>query len=372
MRIAAGNMKPEPLTLDMYQLSDYDYDLPVQLIAQHPVADRTGSRLLALDRNTGGVSHHRFSDIVGMLSPSDILVVNDTRVIPGRLLGRKPTGGKTEVLLIDYAGGTGEKQGDRYMFECKCLVKSSKRPRTHTEILFAAGLSASIRKYHGEGVYTMRFSSGKPFEEALENQGRVPLPPYIDRSQDNGNAASDATAYQTVYAAENGAVAAPTAGLHFTGELLDAIRAKGVDIHALTLHVSYGTFMPVREADIRRHKIHTERYSVDPKTADAINAAKKQGRRVVAVGTTSVRTLEYLADANGRISAGSGSCDLFIYPGYRFKTVDKIITNFHLPKSTLLMLVSAFAGKDAILDAYQVAINEKYRFYSYGDAMFIG
>ncbi|MFO8112030.1 MAG: tRNA preQ1(34) S-adenosylmethionine ribosyltransferase-isomerase QueA [Desulfosalsimonadaceae bacterium] len=356
----------------MYQLSDYDYHLPAHLIAQHPVADRKGSRLMALDRHTGGVSHHRFSDIVGMLSPSDILVVNDTRVIPGRLLGRKATGGKTEVLLIDYAGGKGKKQGDRYTFECECLVKASKRPRAGTEVHFAPGLSAIIAKHHGEGVFTVLFSSGEPFEKAIENQGRVPLPPYIDRSNDNGNTAPDTAAYQTVYAAENGAVAAPTAGLHFTGDLLEAIRAKGVAIHALTLHVSYGTFMPVREADIRRHKIHTERYSVDPKTADAINAAKKAGGRVVAVGTTSVRTLEYLADENGRISAGSGSCDLFIYPGYRFAIVDKMITNFHLPKSTLLMLVSAFAGKDAILEAYQAAINEKYRFYSYGDAMFIG
>ncbi len=356
----------------MYQLSDYDYDLPEQLIAQVPAADRKGSRLLALDRNTGSVSHHRFSDIADMLSPTDVLVVNDTRVIPGRLLGRKSTGGKAEVLLIDFAGGTREKQGDRNVFACQCLVKSSKKPGIDTEILFEAGLSARIQHHHGEGVYTVLFSSDQPFEKALEQQGRVPLPPYIARSENREDSPDDKNTYQTVYAAKNGAVAAPTAGLHFTGDLLAAIREKGVEIHALTLHVSYGTFMPVRENDIRNHKIHTERYHVDEKTAGRINAAKKQGRRIVAVGTTSVRTLEYLADENGNISAGSGSCDLFIYPGYRFRIVDKIITNFHLPKSTLLMLVSAFAGKGKILDAYQVAINEKYRFYSYGDAMFIG
>ena len=356
----------------MYQLSDYDYDLPAGLIAQHPVADRKGSRLLALDRRTGRVSHHRFTDIVDLLSPSDVLVVNDTRVIPGRLLGRKTTGGKAEVLLIDYAGGKGEKQGDRYMFECQCLVKASKKPSIGTVIEFDAGLEARIAEHHGEGVHTVVFSGPEPFEKTIEMQGRVPLPPYIDRADGNGNAGEDKSAYQTVYAAKNGAVAAPTAGLHFSGDLLDALRQKGVEIQALTLHVSYGTFMPVREDDIRKHRIHTERYSVDKNTAERINAAKAKGRRIVAVGTTSVRTLEYLAGENGAIVAGSGSCDLFIYPGYRFKTVDKMITNFHLPKSTLLMLVSAFAGKEAILAAYRVAINEKYRFFSYGDAMLIG
>ena len=356
----------------MYQLSDYDYDIPAGLIAQHPVADRKGSRLLALDRRTGRVSHHRFSDILDLLSPSDVLVVNDTRVIPGRLMGRKTTGGKAEVLLIDYAGGKGEKQGDRYVFECQCLVKASKKPRTGTVIEFEGGLEAHVAKHQGEGVHTVVFSSPEPFEKALEKQGRTPLPPYIDRADGNGDGEEDKSAYQTVYAAKNGAVAAPTAGLHFTRDLIDALRQKGLEIHALTLHVSYGTFMPVREDDIRRHRIHTERYSVDETTADRINAAKAEGRRIVAVGTTSVRTLEYLAGENGAITAGSGSCDLFIYPGYRFKAVDKMITNFHLPKSTLLMLVSAFAGKEAILAAYQTAISEKYRFFSYGDAMLIG
>lgn len=356
----------------MYQLSDYDYELPEQLIAQNPVGDRTRSRLMAMDRKTGEISHCRFHDIVEMLSPSDVLVVNDTRVVPGRLMGRKPTGGKAEVLLIDYAGGITRKEGGRYRFECKCLVRASKKPRIGTDVYFDAGLTGQLLEHHEGGIYTVLFSSAEPFEKALEKQGRMPLPPYIDRTGTPENGTNDKTAYQTVYAAKSGAVAAPTAGLHFTGSLLDAIRAKGIDIQALTLHVSYGTFMPVRDNDIRRHRIHTEHYSVSEQFAERINTAKENGSRIVAVGTTSVRTLEYLADEHGRIAPGSGSCDLFIYPGYQFKIVDKMITNFHLPKSTLLMLVSAFAGKDAVFDAYRVAINEKYRFYSYGDAMFIG
>ena len=359
------------ITQYMYQLSDYDYNLPDERIAQHPISNRQCSRLLVMDRKTGDTSHHLFHDIVGMLSSGDVLVVNDTRVIPARLEGHKPSGGKTEVLLIDYAGGIHTKKDHQYVFECKCLLRSSKNARIGTEIRFSEGLTAHVRDQHGGGVYTISFSSGEPFEKVLEKQGKIPLPPYIDRNKNPEAPSTDKAAYQTVYAANDGAVAAPTAGLHFTAEIMAGLEKKGIEICYLTLHVSYGTFMPVREEDIRKHVIHTERYVVSEKTAATINTAKASGRRIVAAGTTSVRTLEYIADQHGRVSTGSGSCDLFIYPGYRFKIVDQMITNFHLPKSTLLMLVSAFSEKNAIFNAYQVAIQEKYRFFSYGDAMFI-
>ena len=355
----------------MYQLSDYDYELPEARIAQHPLADRHASRLLVMDRKTGDASHHRFLDLVNLLSPGDLLVVNDTRVIPARLEGRKSTGGKVEILLVDYAGGSQAETGGQHLFECKCLVRSSKSPRPGTEIHLSEGVFAHVREGHGDGVFTISFSSPEPFETVLENLGKVPLPPYIDRDKNPADPAADKGSYQTVYAARSGAVAAPTAGLHFTTEIIEALEKKGVERCSLTLHVSYGTFMPVREGDIRKHAIHSERYIVAPETAAAINRAKANGRRIIAAGTTSVRTMEYLADEKGHVEAGSGMCDLFIYPGYRFKTVDAIITNFHLPKSTLLMLVSAFSDRNAILGAYEEAIREKYRFYSYGDAMFI-
>ena len=355
----------------MYLLSDYDYELPAHLIAQNPVSDRQSSRLLAMERQTGRVSHYRFHDIVDLLHEDDVLVVNDTRVIPARLIGRKSTGGRAEILLVDFADGVEGKQNGRFAFYCRCLVRSAKKPGVNTKIHFANGLTARIIKHHGGGVHTAVFTGDEPFEQALEKQGKVPLPPYIERNGRTSGQLSDTHAYQTVYAEKNGAVAAPTAGLHFTPELIDALKAKGLDMLFLTLHVSYGTFMPVRENDIRKHEMHSERYHVPDEVAEKINAAKRMGRRIVAVGTTSVRTLEHCADENCRIKAGSGTCDLFIYPGYRFKIVDKIITNFHLPKSTLIMLVSAFAGKDFILNAYQEAIEKHYRFYSYGDAMLI-
>ncbi len=360
----------------MYNLSDYDYDLPEDRIAQHPAASREHSRLMVLDRQTGNISHRRFRDITDLLHPGDVLVVNDTRVIPARLAGRKSTGGKAEVLLAGYPEGREIPGGKRYGFECRCLVRTSRRPAAGTEIVFSGSLAARVTENHGEGLHTLIFESDIPFEAALETVGSMPLPPYIRRESGNGgppeNAPPDSEAYQTVYAARSGAVAAPTAGLHFTEDLLASIREKGVSIHTLTLHVGYGTFRPVRETDIRKHRIHSETYHVSPVVAEALNAAKSKGRQVVAVGTTSVRTLEYLAGKDGTIRHGSGSCDLFIYPGYPFKAVDAMITNFHLPRSTLLMLVSAFAGRNSILQAYETAIREKYRFYSYGDAMFIG
>jgi S-adenosylmethionine:tRNA ribosyltransferase-isomerase len=348
----------------MFSLSDYDYELPAGCIAQQPAGRRDGSRLLRLERRTGAASHHRFEEIDRFLSRGDVLVVNDTAVVPARLLGRKDSGGRVEVFLLDYAGGRRQENPSR--FTCDCLVKSSKPCREGTRIVFDQGLTGTILA-RGDGVCRVEFAGQEEFDTLLDRIGRVPLPPYIRRPDER----ADRAAYQTVYAAARGAVAAPTAGLHFTLPLLRRLEAAGVAIAAITLHVGYGTFAPVRVRDIRGHRMHAERYTVPPDAAAAVNAAREGGRRVIAVGTTAVRTLEFASDAAGRLYAGSGRCDLFIYPGYRFKAVDAMVTNFHLPKSTLLMLVAAFAGRQAVLEAYREAVRRGYRFYSYGDAMLI-
>jgi S-adenosylmethionine:tRNA ribosyltransferase-isomerase len=348
----------------MYSLADYDYELPPELIAQQPAERRDHSRLLALDRATGAVAHRRFDALARFLSPGDVLVVNDTAVVKARLLGRKESGGRVEVFLLDYAGG--RRQDDPGRFTCECLVRSSKPSRVGARLFFEPGMSARITGM-GDGTCQVEFAGDGDFDAVLERVGHVPLPPYIRRAE----APQDRSAYQTVYAAARGAVAAPTAGLHFTPELLDELKARGVVIAAITLHVGYGTFAPVRTEDIRAHRMHAERFAIPTAAADAVNAARARGRRVIAVGTTSVRTLEAAAAAGGTIAAGSGWCELFIYPGFRFRAVDGIITNFHLPKSTLLMLVSAFAGRERILKAYREAVAARYRFYSYGDAMLI-
>jgi len=353
----------------MFSLNDYHYDLPPDLIAQKPVEPRDRSSLLCLDRKTGELSHHSFNEIGDFFKPGDVLVVNNTAVIPGRLEGKKETGGKIEVLISDYAAGRKcwEKNGH---FVCRCLVKASKRPAAGTWLHFADGLKAEVLGTCN-GAYTLKFYADGDFETRLYQIGQVPLPPYIKRNPVGVSGCDDKTSYQTVYAGKKGAIAAPTAGLHFTEELLDKLRSNGVKIVALTLHVGYGTFLPVRVVDIRKHQMHSEQFAISAKSARIINSARACGKRVVAVGTTCVRTLEYLANSNGDVAAGSGRCDLFIFPGYRFKTVNALITNFHLPKSTLLILVSAFAGREKVLNAYQEAINRKYRFYSYGDAMLI-
>ncbi len=349
----------------MYSLSDYDYSLPPERIAQQPAVARDHSRLLVMNRRNGAVAHHVFSDLLSLLEPLDVLVVNNTEVIPGRLFGRKSSGGKVEVLVLDFAGG--KEIGGRFV--CQCLVKTAKRPRIGAALYFEAGLQATV-KAGGSGIYTLAFESDGPFVEKLHHIGRVPLPPYIRRA--SGDPLSeDRSRYQTVYAEQKGAVAAPTAGLHFSQELLAAVAAKGIGIATVTLHVGYGTFLPVRVSDIREHRMYPERFMITESAAEQINTAKKAGGRIVAVGTTCVRTLEFTADDSGGITPGSGTCDLFIYPGYRFKLIDGLVTNFHLPKSTLLMLVAAFAGRENILNAYEAAIGEKYRFYSYGDAMLI-
>jgi S-adenosylmethionine:tRNA ribosyltransferase-isomerase len=352
----------------MYTLDDYDYHLPETLIAQTPATDRDGSRLLHLNRDHGTVSHRHFHDIVALLHPSDVMVVNNTRVIPGRLYGRKATGGKAELLILDYGETDGRGRDD-----CKrvyrCLIKASKQAGAGTRILFDEGLVAEVRDF-SNGIFTVAFFAPEPFDDILQRIGRMPLPPYIKRSEAQPDEA-DRMRYQTVYACEQGAIAAPTAGLHFTDEVLSYIRAKGVTVAVVTLHVGYGTFVPVRVDDIRDHRMHEEWFSIPKETARIVSHAKSEGRRVVAVGTTSVRTLEYASGPDGVIQPGRGRCDLFIYPGYGFKTVDAMITNFHLPRSTLLMLVSAFAGRDTMLQAYAEAVREKYHFFSYGDAMFI-
>ncbi len=343
----------------MYSLKDYDYSLPEALIAQQPVSQRDQSQLFRLQRKTGQWAHGRFMDIVDSLNAGDVLVLNNTKVINGRLLGRKESGGKVEVLILDYAQGVRQR-----VFEC--LLKASKRPKTGSRLIFDQGVAARVLKVTPTTA-TLSFNGPAEFEQVLEAIGHVPLPPYIRRDDMD----RDRQTYQTVYARRKGAVAAPTAGLHFTPKLLDRLVQKGVRIAYLTLHVGYGTFVPVRATDIRKHQMHAEGFTLSADAVDTINSAKSDGHRVVAVGTTCVRTLEYCAEGNGALKARKGMCDLFIYPGYQFKVVDAMLTNFHLPQSTLIMLVAAFAGRQNVLDAYAEAVREKYRFYSYGDAMFI-
>ena len=353
----------------MYSLNDYNYTLPAELIAQHPIGQRDRSNLMHLNRRTGAVSHHCFNELGTFLQPGDVLVVNNTAVIPARLEGRKETGGRVEVLITDYIEGLRSiKNGGEFV--CRCMIKTSKRPATGMRFYFQEDLSARVLG-SSNGAHTLRFSTGDDFEKVLDRIGKVPLPPYIKRNTKNSDSFSDRSSYQTVYARRKGAIAAPTAGLHFTQKLLDSLRTGGVEIVPLTLHVGVGTFLPVRSEDIRDHHMHSEQFTISREAADIINSARRTGKKVIAVGTTSVRTLEYVCDSRGAVVAGSGHCDLFIYPGYEFKAVDAMITNFHLPQSTLLMLVSAFTGRQKILNAYQQAIDRKYRFYSYGDAMLI-
>ena len=351
----------------MYALNDYDYNLPKKCIAQHPVAGRDRSKLLILDRNTGHVHHYRFNDLGKELRPGDVLVVNDTAVIPARIFGQKETGGKIEVLLLEYPETNVSSNSGTVSL--KCLIKASKRPQNGSRLRFDKGVTAIVEAFN-DGIYELAFTFPDPVDRILEIIGSMPLPPYIERPDGDG-CKNDSVSYQTVYAKNKGAVAAPTAGLHFTPNLLQELKTAGITIAPITLHVGYGTFSPVRSEDIRNHTIHTEPYWIPEKTAHIINTAKRAYKRIIAVGTTTCRTLEYAGDEAGNVAPGSGSCDLYIYPGYRFRVIDALITNFHLPQSTLLMLVSALAGREQILSAYQEAITKGYRFYSYGDAMLI-
>lgn len=337
--------------------SDFYFDLPEELIAQDPLEDRSSSRLLLLDKETGNVEHHIFREITDYLQPGDCLVLNNTKVIPARLLGQKAdTGGAVEVLLL--------KRRDKDVWET--LVKPGKKCKPGARLTFGDGiLQAEVLETVEEGNRLIRFEYEGIWEEVLDRLGEMPLPPYITHKLQDKNR------YQTVYAKYEGSAAAPTAGLHFTQALLAEIEKMGVEIAYVTLHVGLGTFRPVKEDNILDHHMHSEYYQVSEDAADKINRAKAEGRRVICVGTTSCRTVESAADENGMIQAGCDNTEIFIYPGYKFKVLDALITNFHLPESTLVMLVSALAGREHVLAAYEEAIKEKYRFFSFGDAMFI-
>lgn len=337
--------------------SDFNFNLPEELIAQDPLEDRSSSRLLLLDKETGEYRHEIFKDIINYLRPGDCLVRNNTKVIPARLIGqREGTGANIEVLLL--------KRREDDVWET--LVKPGKKARIGTKIIFGDGiLKAEVVDIVEEGNRYIKFYYDGIFEQILDKLGQMPLPPYITHEL------KDKNRYQTVYAKYEGSAAAPTAGLHFTKELFEQIEAKGVIVANVTLHVGLGTFRPVKVDDVNHHHMHSEFYQIEPLEAKKINDAKAAGSRVICVGTTSCRTIESAADENGMVIAGSGNTEIFIYPGYTFKVLDALITNFHLPQSTLLMLVSALAGKDAVLAAYEEAVREKYRFFSFGDAMLI-
>ena len=340
-------------------VKEFDYHLPAELIARYPAQERDGSRLLLVDRETGNVAEDLFRNIAAYLRPGDLLVMNDTRVLPARLFGHKDSGGKAEIFLVRREEG----ETGRWV----CLLRGSKRFREGQVVNLADGMQATVCARSENESWLVEFSGGV-FEEWLEREGHVPLPPYLQRDDDR----QDRERYQTVFSRVPGAVAAPTAGLHFTRDLLANLENAGVNTAYLTLHTGLGTFQPVRVERVEEHRIHTERYSIPAATVEQIRLAKARGSRVIAVGTTTTRTLEFAADSSGAVQAGDGEADIFIYPGYRFKVVDALITNFHLPESTLLMLVSAFAGHDRTLAAYREAVRRGFRFYSYGDAMLIG
>ncbi|MCI6190921.1 MAG: tRNA preQ1(34) S-adenosylmethionine ribosyltransferase-isomerase QueA [Clostridium sp.] len=339
------------------KVSDFDFYLPEELIAQHPLEKRDESRLMVLDKKTGEIEHKKFYDIIDYLNKGDTLVLNNTRVMPARLIGEKEnTGGKIEFLLLKRV------EGDKW----ECLAKPGKSAREGRRFTFGNGLlKAEVIEVLENGNRIVEFYYEGIFEQVLDSLGEMPLPPYIHEKLE------DKERYQTVYSKEEGSAAAPTAGLHFTKELLKKIQDKGVNIVYLTLHVGLGTFRPVKVEDIEKHNMHSEFYMLSKESADIINETKKRGNRIISVGTTSTRTLETIGDENGMVKEQSGWTNIFIYPGYKFKVVDNLITNFHLPESTLIMLVSTLAGRENVMNAYNVAVKEKYRFFSFGDAMFI-
>jgi len=339
-------------------LSDFDYDLPAELVAQHPAARRDASRVLTLDRCDGPLGETTVACLAGLFRDGDLLVLNDTRVIPARLYGAKESGGAVEIFLVRRRAGAGE--------TWSCLIKASKSPGPGCRVLMSGGVVATVGEREA-GEWLVSFEGCPDFFAWLEEAGSMPLPPYIKRVPQG----EDRERYQTVFAREKGAVAAPTAGLHFTPELLREIRERGAEIAALTLHVGLGTFMPVRVEELSRHAMHKEWYRIPQECADAVRRTRERGGRVIALGTTALRALEHAA-ATGELLSGEREADIFILPGYRFRVVDALITNFHLPKSTLFMLVCAFAGKERMLAAYREAVSRRFRFFSYGDAMFIG
>ncbi len=339
----------------MLKTSDFYYDLPEELIAQTPLEPRDSSRLLVYNRTTGEVFHRHFRDVGDYLNPGDLLVVNTTKVYPARIFAYTEHGGKVEILLLKRQNLT----------DWECLVKPGKKCREGVILVVNEELKAEIISRTDDGGRIVRFIFDGVFEDILSRVGEMPLPPYIHEKL------KDKDRYQTVYCKQEGSAAAPTAGLHFTLRLIDELKAKGVEFAEVQLNVGLGTFRPVKTDDLEHHKMHTEYYVIDEENAEKINKAKREGRRVIAVGTTSVRTLETVADENGFVKAQSGDTSIFIYPPYKFKCVEGLITNFHLPESTLVMLVSAFASREKILELYNLAVKEKYRFFSFGDAMFI-
>jgi S-adenosylmethionine:tRNA ribosyltransferase-isomerase len=347
-------------------LKGYSYNLPGEKIAQHPADKRDNSKLLVLKTGTGAVSHQRFSDISSIIRPEDMLVVNNTKVFPARLLGQKETGGKAEIFLLNFPVTTSEKSKTA---EATALIKSSKRPKPGSVITINRSLSCTVLKLLDGGKALLQINYDHDLIETLRISGQVPLPPYITRK--NGCTPEDISRYQTVYASETGAVAAPTAGLHFTRELLEKIKQQGTLTGHITLHVGYGTFAPVRVEKITEHKIHEEYINIPKETVRKIDETKKRGGRIWAIGTTTVRALEFGAQKDGRLTAMEGWCNLYIYPGFTFRVIDNLITNFHLPDSSLMFLVSALCGRKTLLNCYEEAIEEGYRFFSYGDAMAI-
>ncbi|WP_163338030.1 tRNA preQ1(34) S-adenosylmethionine ribosyltransferase-isomerase QueA [Desulfopila sp. IMCC35008] len=348
-----------------FSLKSYSYLLPEENIAQAPADKRENSRLMVLDTSANSLKHHRFGNIIDYFREGDVMVVNDTRVFPARLYGTKQTGGKVEVFLLNYPTVSNNAKGEA---EATALLKSSKKPALDTNVTINQDLSITVLEYLKDGKVRIRlnYSYLLDLNTILQECGQVPLPPYISRV--NGTTPEDSKRYQTVYADRPGAVAAPTAGLHFTDTLLDRLKEKGVQITSVTLHVGYGTFAPVRHETITDHNIHKEYISVPDSTVQTINEAKERGGRIWAIGTTSVRALEY-SGRNGTLQSVDGWCDLYIYPGFEFRIIDNLITNFHLPESSLLFLVSALCGREKLLECYNLAIREGYRFYSYGDAM---
>jgi S-adenosylmethionine:tRNA ribosyltransferase-isomerase len=341
------------------RLSEFDFELPQSLIAQQPLGERSASRLLSLDRSSAQISHRCFSDLPGLLREGDLLVRNETRVLPARLLGKKESGGQIELLLI--------RQSDSAQNIWRCMTRSSKPVRVGSRLDFSEGVFGEVVEAVDDGQRLVRFFCDGDFLETLERVGHMPLPPYIRREDHD----QDKDRYQTVFANNPGAIAAPTAGLHFTEEVFATLAERHIDVCGITLHVGPGTFLPVRTENLDEHRMHSEAYEITEGAAEQINKARSEGRRVIAMGTTVTRTLEHAVDDNGLLQAGQGETDLFIKPGFRFRLIDALITNFHLPKSTLLVLVSAFAGKEFILKAYQEAVTQEYRFFSYGDCMLI-
>jgi S-adenosylmethionine:tRNA ribosyltransferase-isomerase len=351
----------------MYSLKEYDYHLPEELIAQEPAPRRDESRLLRLERPTGGLFDHRFSDLPSLLRERDLLVVNDVTVVPARLFGRKETGGRVEILILEHPEKVSKKEPD----ERWCLIRASKRPKMGSIILLPDGLKGTVTNLGQEGKVRLRFEGDHTLDYVLKKRGCLPLPPYIKRDGKDRRSEIDKERYQTIFSQFRGAVAAPTAGLHFTQELLDTLHARGVGISSITLKVGHDTFKPVRAEDIREHRLGEEQYSIGHDAADVIQGTKRKGGRVISVGTTVVRALETAFQRRGEIASDSGATDLLIYPGFRFQVIDGLLTNFHLPRSSLLFLVAAFAGYELTMKAYRWAVENRYRFYSYGDAMLI-